>query len=445
MDKEFPKLIEYLNYLINDAQIDLEQKERLKKLESIITGLKELNDVKNKAYAHDKFKDANERLETLLKKYLQQKNALEQQLSSQLFDYGSDKLTFLNNSIDTINDLISNNYQILDEIIDRKLGCIKSNKHELLSQCFETLVLKGSYFNYFEKTLIRLDKTTNNFIINEVNVERIYQILNDKEEFTKLEQATRLYYQINKSKEEKEKLDLAIEYYDLIVSWTNLSKDIYVLRDMLRHIDRDYETELQQLIAQKNSYCNIPCGRIIFKNNINHLLKKIKSCQKQKKYSDLLFVKLMDRELKRDDIEAVLRHNNLHFLFNGTEKDWYLDSKNTLMAKQQSLNSQIQESNNILRDLISQLDEPYKRLYLDDKVTCRNLIFGLKDEPSIFISFYILLMFVSIEHLVNNNPKECQTTKQIVNSIAEEYFSTQHKQIVSISGKHQKIFSLKKN
>ncbi len=445
MEKEFTILIEYLDYLISDSKIDKEQKELLEKLNNVIFGLKPLNDVRNKVYANSTIKDTNDRLDSLLTKYMKQRESIESQLASALLNYGSDRLNFLDNAIESLNSIIQNRDVTIEEIIEQKLEYPERKRHELLKSCFENLVVKGHFTSFFGTTLVKRDCKTDDFVINQSNVERIYAILNNKEEFTKLEQAVRLHDEISICQEEKRKIDLILKHYNTITEVENLKKDISVLRYKIKLTGGSYEYEVNQLIEQKDFYSNVPFGKLIFQNRINNLSKKIWLYQKYQQYIESLYTKQINKELKKDSLESFLRRKNLYFLFSGEEPKWCLSSKDSLMAKQCSLGEQIQKKEESLQGVVSQLDETYRYLYFDDQLTCRNLILDLKDNQSKFISFYILLMLVYTEKLISSKPDMYKAPNQLIDSIVETYLEIQNNNISKLSEEHAKTFHLRRN
>lgn len=444
MKIDFKEMMKYLDYLINDSKIDNEQRCLLIKLYDVIVKSLQVNDIRNKVYCNSKIKDINDRLQTLLKQYIEEKKRLENNLNCNILDYGSQRLSFLEDAIAELNATIINDNTMIEEIIDKHLGYLQNNKQTLLNTCFENLVGNGNFTSFFGTILLRKDQKNSTFIINRSNVEKIYSILNNKVEFAKLEQATRLRDEINRYQEEKEKIDLVIEYYDLIVEDEKLKDTILMLDKKIRFISDKNNYNITQLIEQRNHYCSMPFGDILFKDKINDLSKKIREYQKYHACANKLFDKKLNKEFKKDNIESLLRRKNLYFLFNGEKNDYCSSSKATLVYKQSTLNTQIQKLQKSLQEIISQLSDEYKILYFNDKVTCNNLVFGLKDNQEKFISFYILLMLVLTEKNIDNISMVSEATDQLIRYVIEEYLEIQISKIQNMNTEHGKIFSLRK-
>lgn len=444
MKIDFKEMMKYLDYLINDSKIDNEQRCLLIKLYDVIVKSLQVNDIRNKVYYNSKIKDINDRLQTLLKQYIEEKKRLENNLDCNILDYGSQRLLFLEDAIAELNAMIMNDNTMIEEIIDKHLGYLQNNKQTLLNTCFENLVGNGNFTSFFGTILLRKDQKNGTFTISCSNVEKIYSILNNKVEFAKLEQSTRLRDEINAYQQEKEKIDLVIEYYDLIVEDEKLKDTILMLDKKIRFISDKNNYNVTKLNEQRNHYCSMPFGEILFKDKINDLSKKIREYQKYHACANKLFDKKLNNEFKKDDIESLLRRKNLYFLFNGEKNDYCSSSKATLVYKQRTLNTQIQKLQKSLQETISQLSDEFKILYFDDKVTCNNLVFGLKDNQEKFISFYILLMLVLTEKNIDNISMVGEATDQLIRYIIEEYFEIQISKIQNMNTEHRKVFSLRK-
>lgn len=442
MKTDFKELMEYLEYLINDSKINDEQRNLLIKLNDVIINSLQIDDIRNKVLYHSKIKDVNDRFEILLKKYAEEKKKLENKMSCNILDYGSQRLSFLKDSIDEVNDAIMAENTLIEEIIDKQLGYLQSNEQALLNNCLENLVGSKNYTSFFGTTLISKEKDT--FIIDDIIIGKIYSILRNKIEFAKLEQATRLRNELATCRKEKEKIDLLVKYYDLIIEDEKLNNMVLNLDNKIRIISDEIDPSIERLIEQKDFYCTLPFGEIIFKNKINTLLRRIRINQKQQICATKLYDKKLEIELKKDDIEFFLRRKNLYFLFNDEKNKFPLYSKDALLFKQRNLENQINELQNSLNEIIEQFSDEYKSLYLNEKITCNNLVFELKDKPEKFISFYILLMLTLTEKAMNSESMKNEASNQLVNAIVGEYFEIQNDKILKIDEEENKVFSLRK-
>lgn len=442
MKTDFKELMEYLEYLINDSKINDEQRNLLIKLNDVIINLLQIDDIRNEVLYHSKIKDVNDRFEILLKKYEEEKKKLENKMSCNILDYGSQRISFLEDSIDEVNRAIMDENTIIEEITDKHLGYLQSNEQALLNNCLENLVGSENYTSFFGTTLISKEKDT--FIIDDIIVEKIYSILRNKTEFTKLEQATRLRNELATCQKEIEKIDLLVKYYDLIIEDEKLNNMVLNLDNKIRIISDEIDPSIERLIEQRDFYCTLPFGEIIFKNKINVLSRKIRINQKQQICATKLYDKKLEIELKKDDIEILLRRKNLYFLFNNEKYKFPLYSKDALLFKQRNLENQINELQNSLNEIIEQFSDEYKSLYLNEKVTCNNLVFELNDKPEKFISFYILLMLTLTEKVMNSESMKNEASNQLVNAIVGEYFEIQNDKILKIDEEENKVFSLRK-
>lgn len=190
---------------------------------------------------------------------------------------------------------------LIEEIIDKQLGYLQSNEQALLNNCLENLVGSKNYTSFFGTTLISKEKDT--FIIDDIIIGKIYSILRNKIEFAKLEQATRLRNELATCRKEKEKIDLLVKYYDLIIEDEKLNNMVLNLDNKIRIISDEIDPSIERLIEQKDFYCTLPFGEIIFKNKINTLLRRIRINQKQQICATKLYDKKLEIELKKDDIE----------------------------------------------------------------------------------------------------------------------------------------------
>ena len=279
MKTDFKELMEYLEYLINDSKINDEQRNLLIKLNDVIINSLQIDDIRNKVLYHSKIKDVNDRFEILLKKYEEEKKKLENKMACNILDYGSQRISFLEDLIDEVNRAIMAENTIIEEIIDKHLGYLQSNEQALLNNCLENLVGSKNYTSFFGTTLISKEKDT--FIIDDIIIGKIYSILRDKTEFAKLEQATRLRNELATCRKEKEKIDLLVKYYDLIIKDEKLNNMVLNLDNKIRIISDEIDPSIERLIEQKDFYCTLPFGEIIFKNKINTLLRRIRINQKQ--------------------------------------------------------------------------------------------------------------------------------------------------------------------
>lgn len=442
MKTDFKELMEYLEYLINDSKINDEQRNLLIKLNDVIINSLQIDDIRNKVLYHSKIKDVNDRFEILLKKYEEEKKKLENKMACNILDYGSQRISFLEDLIDEVNRAIMAENTIIEEIIDKHLGYLQSNEQALLNNCLENLVGSKNYTSFFCTTLISKEKDT--FIIDDIIIGKIYSILRNKTEFAKLEQATRLRNELATCRKEKEKIDLLVKYYDLIIEDEKLNNMVLNLDNKIRIISDEIDPSIERLIEQKDFYCTLPFGEIIFKNKINTLLRRIRINQKQQICATKLYDKKLEIELKKDDIEFFLRRKNLYFLFNDEKNKFPLYSKDALLFKQRNLENQINELQNSLNEIIEQFSDEYKSLYLNEKITCNNLVFELKDKPEKFISFYILLMLTLTEKAMNSESMKNEASNQLVNAIVGEYFEIQNDKILKIDEEENKVFSLRK-
>lgn len=131
-------------------------------------------------------------------------------------------------------------------------------------------------------------------------------------------------------------------------------------------------------------------------------------------------------------------------MFNDEKNKFPLYSKDALLFKQRNLENQINELQNSLNEIIEQFSDEYKSLYLNEKITCNNLVFELKDKPEKFISFYILLMLTLTEKAMNSESMKNEASNQLVNAIVGEYFEIQNDKILKIDEEENKVFSLRK-
>lgn len=442
MKTDFKELMEYLEYLINDSKINDEQRNLLIKLNDVIINSLQIDDIRNKVLYHSKIKDVNDRFKILLKKYEEEKKKLENKMACNILDYGSQRISFLEDLIDEVNRAIMAENTIIEEIIDKHLGYLQSNEQALLNNCLENLVGSKNYTSFFCTTLISKEKDT--FIIDDIIIGKIYSILRNKTEFAKLEQATRLRNELATCRKEKEKIDLLVKYYNLIIEDEKLNNMVLNLDNKIRIISDEIDPSIERLIEQKDFYCTLPFGEIIFKNKINTLLRRIRINQKQQICATKLYDKKLEIELKKDDIEFFLRRKNLYFLFNDEKNKFPLYSKDALLFKQRNLENQINELQNSLNEIIEQFSDEYKSLYLNEKITCNNLVFELKDKPEKFISFYILLMLTLTEKAMNSESMKNEASNQLVNAIVGEYFEIQNDKILKIDEEENKVFSLRK-
>lgn len=237
---------------------------------------------------------------------------------------------------------------------------------------------------------------------------------------------------------------MLVKYYDLIIEDEKLNNMVLNLDNKIRIISDEIDPSIERLIEQKDFYCTLPFGEIIFKNKINTLLRRIRINQKQQICATKLYDKKLEIELKKDDIEFFLRRKNLYFLFNDEKNKFPLYSKDALLFKQRNLENQINELQNSLNEIIEQFSDEYKSLYLNEKITCNNLVFELKDKPEKFISFYILLMLTLTEKAMNSESMKNEASNQLVNAIVGEYFEIQNDKILKIDEEENKVFSLRK-
>ena len=223
-----------------------------------------------------------------------------------------------------------------------------------------------------------------------------------------------------------------------------LKNIILNLNNKIRIISDEINPNIEQLIEQRDFYCKIPLSGILFKDEISTLSKRIKINQKRKICATKLYDKKLEIELKKDDIEIFIRRKNLYFLFNDEKNNFSLDSKDALLFKQNNLENQINELQKSLNEIIKQFSDEYKFLYFNEKVTCNNLVFGLKDNQEKFISFYILLMIILTEKVMNIETIRNVASNQLVNAIVGEYFELQNNKILKINTEENKVFKFKK-
>lgn len=444
MKDKYQKMLSYLDYLINDSKLDAKEIDSLKELNMVVVSLSKLKFVEEEVYNHNRVSLVDKRIMDLLKKYQLEREELKQKLSLNVLNYGSERLSFLENAIEQLIIILNNKDADLEKIIEKNLNYVSKKKEKLLNRVYSDLGITNKFSRFFGYPLIKRNEQTNQITIVEDSVKQIYDIMSQGEQFTRLEQTVRLKRQLDNKKEEKKRIDLIIKYYNYINVQRILRMRIEQLDSQISELSNECNDNIDQLIKDRNFYNSLPFGQIIFQSKIDNLNTKIREYWQNKKYADKLYKVRIDYDFKKSKIDTYLSTRNVHFVFDEEFQSSRFNSKDEFVLIQNQMSENINQLSIQLNQEIASLNDINRRLFKDDIVTCNNIIFGLRDNQNLFISFYILIILIYSEYINKQDENLQKAPSELINSIITEYEEKQNQKISNIHNSHDKVFNLKR-
>lgn len=417
----YEKVIKEINYLLYDSHIiDEKTLNRIEELKKIVSNYMIYIHIDTRVSRNLSFLE--ERIDKYIDEYTLRKNELELQLDGYLPSCGSIELDELNYKINNLERLKNDLPYMQSHLIILSGQNYNIDKEKLINTCMGNCFSTSVTYFYGEK--YTTDIYSKSFINKEL-LNRIGNILFNKELFNKLKDATIKYNEIEKLKHENSNMRLFIKYYDLINKRNKISYSKSLLDSKIMALTEDEIDPLERKITPllKNKYIKA----------LNIL--KIKSSKSRLSnlilYTENLFEERTKRQNCLNKIEAFLSSKGLD------EKD----IPDILYSKRQ-YEYLIKENEEVIslkeieyQKYLDSLDIDTKKILLDNFKDVTNIIniFGLNNSNYIdFYIMYILAMLQDMELTLEETKKEFSS--EYCNNMWNELENAVDKEIKQIDG-----------
>ena len=428
ISKTYKDLIQEFHYFKEESKLDSNSKERINRLEKILTSTMDYYSTIDNKYIEDVKNSLITKINSNLNACIINKKRILSEMDNYSLNFGNIKLDEMEYRINEYNNLLKELDKLYIEILIDETNYNNQDIINLYNECIDSINNNKDNTDFLGSSLHNY--SNDNYQIKLIS--KLYSYISNKEFISTFSYIIKLKNSIADDRKNITKLNFIkknkkyIELYDSMSNSSSLDLNYiieksYVCDDLKSKLN---DREKNKLLRKK--VFNIFYTRILknLDNEEKDIDKRHKEYKKKENYLSKLSCYFKKNEISMDEIINSI----------------WLDS-DMIDNKINNYKNDIKEKELLLEDSINKLSNEDRELYDNHYISIENIITSLCNKPSNMINIYILYILSNIDNIISNNKKECYNDYK-TNNIVAEYKNKCTNRIIEIDS-HNSIQKIK--